>query len=125
MKIWLNERVRNLSLVAAMLISSGWFPTPAVADTLTYAEITDPIISASFAGDSAALTAHRFVAGFEVNSVELVDVGGIFGILNLSDSFFGTADALLDPAVIDQGLLGTGLISAAIDPSFYPALASG
>lgn len=91
--------------------------------SFTYDPISEPILSATFSGDFAALTAHRTVFGFEVNRAILLGLGG--GEFNLSEALFGTADALLGPANIDQGLLGTGIVSAAIDPSFFPDLAKG
>jgi hypothetical protein len=87
-----------------------------------YAPVGTPITSASFAADFAGLTAHRSVAGFEVNHLELV-AGGV--ALDLSDALFGTADVLADSALIDQGELGTGLVLVPVAPAFFPALASG
>ena len=97
----------------------------ASADVITYSQISEPIVSASFSADFAALTAHRTVAGVEVNSVRLSDISGGLGLLDLSDILFGSADAFSDPAALDQGLFETGIAIAPIDPSFFPALASG
>jgi hypothetical protein len=105
---------------AALCVGS---PSTGHAVGFVYDPIGDPILSASFSADFAALTAHRTVFGFEVNTITLLGSGG--EQLSLSDTLFGTADALFDPAQIDQGLLGTGIVTAAIDLSFFPALASG
>ena len=85
--------------------------------------ISGPIVSATFSGDFAALTAHRRVAGVEVNSVSLVGADGFE--IDLSGHLFGDTDALADAALIDQGLLETGIVSAPIDSAFFPALGEG
>jgi hypothetical protein len=98
------------------------FPGRAQATSFVYDPIAAPILSATFSADFAALTAHRTVAGFEVNSVTLV---GATNSLSLSEALFGTADALSDVAQIAQGDLETGIVTAAIAPSFFAALAAG
>ena len=90
----------------------------------TYGPIDEPILSASFSGDFAALTAHRWVVGYEVNFARLVDQTMGLPPLDLSDELFGTA-AWPDPPQLDMGDVETGWISAEIDPSFYPALVGG
>ncbi len=92
-----------------------------------YPDVTDPILSASFSVDFAAMNAHRTLAGFEMNFVQLVDSkssDGLLADLDLSDDLFGTA-AFPDPPLIDMGPLETGIVSASIDASFFPALAGG
>ena len=91
-----------------------------------YDPIVDPIVSASFSVDFAAMNAHRTVSGFEMNFVQLVDCnpGGGLPDLDLSDDFFGTASPPDDP-ILDLGVLETGWVSADIDASFFPALAAG
>ena len=97
--------------------------SPVQATTFTYAQISDPIISASLSANFAAFTAHRYFDGIEVNSIQLSS-GGV--TLDLSNLFFGTTDVFNgDTALIDQGLLGTGVISRPIDQSFYPMLKNG
>ena len=99
----------------------------ALADiAFQYDEITDPITSAAFSLDFAAMNAHRTVSGFEMNFVQLVDCnpGGGLPDLDLSDDLFGTP-AYPDPPQLDMGPLETGWVSAAIDASFFPALAGG
>jgi hypothetical protein len=117
-------RLGHLVITTACLLTLYTaFPQKAHATSFTYAPIEEPILSAVFSADFAALTAHRTVFGFEVNTVALVSPSNME--LNLSNSLFGTTDALLDPATIDQGPLGTGIVTAAIDPLFFPGLASG
>jgi hypothetical protein len=110
-------------LAACVLTLQGALLSKADASSFVYDPISVPILSASFAADFAALTAHRTVFGFEVNEVILLGPGGVE--LDLSDALFGTTDALFDPALIDQGLLATGIVTATIDPLFFPALATG
>jgi hypothetical protein len=117
------RRLRSLVILSACILTLDTAaPSKANAVSFTYDPISEPILSATFSADFAALTAHRTVFGFEVNSVILSN-GPL--ALDLSDSLFGTTDALFDPAVIDQGLLGTGIVTAAIDPSFFPLLEDG
>ncbi len=92
--------------------------------SFTYEPITDPIESASFSVDFAAFTAHRTMADYELNYIKLVDLTGDLGILDLSDDFFGTS-AWPDEPKINMGELETGIVSAEIDASFFPALAGG
>lgn len=89
-----------------------------------YDPVTDPILSATFSGDFAALTAHRTVAGYEMNFARLIAVTTGLPSLDLSDDLFGTA-AWPEPALVDQGAVETGWVSANIDPAFFPALESG
>jgi len=95
------------------------------ASTFDYDSIVDPILSASFTADFAALTAHRTLFGVEVNSLWLIESAGNGMSLDLSAALFGLTEALQDPALLDQGQLGTGLVTVALDPAFFSALASG
>jgi hypothetical protein len=92
--------------------------------SFTYEPITGAIESASFSVDFAAFTANRTVMGYELNYVKLVDLTGDLGTYDLSDDFFGTA-AWPEPPKINMGALQTGIVSAQIDQSFFPALAGG
>jgi len=89
-----------------------------------YEPISGVIESASFSVDFASFTAHRTVMGYELNYIKLVDLTGNLGTYDLSDDFFGTA-AWPNKPKIDMGKLQTGIISADIDSSFFPALAGG
>lgn len=89
-----------------------------------YDQISDPIISASFSVDFAALNAHRTLSGFETNFAQLVDMSTELDDFDLSDDLFGTASAPDDP-VINMGSLETGIFSVSIDSLFFPALAGG
>jgi len=89
-----------------------------------YDQIFDPIISASFSVDFAALNAHRTVSGFETNFARLVDMSTELDDFDLSDDLFGSASAPDDP-VINMGPLETGIFSVSIDSSFFGALAGG
>jgi hypothetical protein len=110
-------------VVTCTLIMHAAFAPMTSAAPFNYNPINEPILSAKFSVDFAALTAHRTVGGFEVNTAMLLGLGGTE--LDLSDIIFGTADALSDSAMIDQDPLGTGLISAPIDSSFFSELAKG
>lgn len=90
-----------------------------------YPAIADPIQSASFSIDFAAMNAHRSVGGYETNFAKLVDCGsGGLPDLDLSDALFGTAAYPASPQ-IDMGALQTGIVSVPIDAAFFPALAGG
>ena len=115
---------RRLAAAILMLLLHGAV-APATADIIVFVRPADPIVSASIAVDFAAFTAHRMIAGFEVNSLQLIDLTAGLGVLDLSATLFGTTDALFDAPLIDQGSIGTGLVSASIDASFFPALAGG
>jgi hypothetical protein len=98
-----------------------------VADVaFQYDEITDPIVSATFSVDFAAMNAHRTVGGFEMNFAQLVDCnpGGGLPDHDLSDDLFGVSAPPDDPQV-NMGPLETGWLSADVDPLFFPALAGG
>lgn len=89
-----------------------------------YTPISDGILSASFNADFAALTAHRTIAGEQVNKLILTALDGT--VLDLSDGFYGNSELLLgDTPKIDQGPLDTGIFSVAIPTSFFPALQAG
>jgi hypothetical protein len=90
----------------------------------TYEPIMDPIESASFSVDFAAFVGHRTVLGYEMNYVKLIDSTGASDPLDLSDEFFGTATWPDEPKM-NMGPLETGIVSAEIDQSFFPALAGG
>lgn len=92
--------------------------------TFEYEQIFDPIISASFSVDFAALNAHRTVNSFETNFARLVDMSTELDDFDLSDNLFGSASAPDDP-FINMGPLETGIFSVSIDSLFFPALAGG
>ena len=91
-----------------------------------YDGITDPIVSATFSVDFAAMNAHRTVGGFDMNFAFLVDCNGGVGLpdYDLSDDLFGAASPPHAP-LVNMGPLQTGWVSADIAPSFFPALAGG
>ncbi len=117
--------LRRCNTAATLLLVVIGVPPPAESAIFSYAAIGDPILSATFAADFAALTAHRTFGGVEVNAAALVDINGVLADFSLSDALFGNTDALSDPAMIDQGTLDTGVFSVAIAPVFFPVLASG
>ncbi len=85
--------------------------------------ISEPILSADLCIDTAALVAHRYVGGSEVNSLRLFDVAG-GGSVDLSDALFGAASWPASPAV-SQDILETGWLTASIHSGDFPALANG
>jgi len=89
-----------------------------------YDQIADPIDSATFSVDFAAMNAHRTINGFEVNFARLVDMTTGLDDFDLSDDLFGTAEAP-DIPLLDMGPLETGILSVSIDALFFPALAAG
>ena len=109
--------------ILAMLYAAA--PSRAHA-AFVYGPVSEPIVSATFSGDFAALVAHRTVGGFEVNHVTLIDpLGGVPDLL-LSDEFFGSAELLSgETPKINQGPLETGVVSASIPSSFFPVLQQG
>lgn len=115
----------GMVMVACVLLFSGTSITRADI-AFQYDPITDPIVSATFSVDFAAMNAHRTVSDYETNFVQLVDCnpGGGLPDLDLSDDLFGTA-AWPDTPQVDMGVLETGWITADIDSAFYPALAGG
>lgn len=121
-----SEREVFRTVVLIFCLLSLAFTTTVRADFVgfTYDPITEPILSATFSGDFAALVAHRFVAGYEVNHARLRDVNGALPDCDLSDALFGV-EAWPSPAQLAQGPQETGWVSAEIDASFYPALVSG
>ena len=125
-----TTRQTTLSVPAGWMLMAAaltWATTcaPASADpAFQYDPLTAPIVSASLSVDFAALQAHRYIGETEVNFVQLVDVTGGLGELDLSDDMFGTA-TWPEPPQVDMGVLETGWVSADIDASFYPALTAG
>lgn len=111
-------------MLVCFIILQGAADVQAGFAAFEYDPIGAPIISATFTVDVASLVAHRTVSGNEVNWAVLVDPAGAIEPLHLSDDLFGMSAW---PAVADvnQGVLETGLLSAAIDPSFFPVLANG
>ncbi|MCK4660092.1 MAG: PEP-CTERM sorting domain-containing protein [Phycisphaerae bacterium] len=114
-----------LSIVVAGVLSlymasGAW----AVGGAFEYDAISDEIVSASFSVDFAAMNAHRAIDTFETNFVHLIDLSMGLGACDVSDELFGAASPPDDP-LIDMGLLETGIFSADIDSSFFPALAGG
>ncbi len=108
-----------------VLLFSG--PAGALADiAFQYDQITEPIVSAAFTVDFAAMNAHRSASGFELNYAFLVDCNPGGGLLDfdLTDELFGTASPPDDP-LVNMGPLETGWVSADIDSTFFPALSGG
>ncbi len=102
----------------------GWIlAAQAQATGFSYAPIAEPIVSAEFSADAAALVAHRTVVEHEVNFVRLLDPSASSSI-DLSNLLLGTA-AWPAPAQLAQGVLETGWVSAPIDSSFFTVLAGG
>lgn len=127
MSIFRNKRVnflRRLSIAARTLPLCAVSTAGAGHGAFNYDPIIEPIVSASFSADFAALVAHRTIFGEEVNMLRLLDISTGGPDLDLADDFFGTAD-WPDSPQIDMGDLETGIFSVAIDPSFFPALVSG
>jgi hypothetical protein len=89
---------------------------------LLYGPVTEPIVSASFNGDFAELTAHRFFFGMELNMIQLLSPS--YGALDLSDQFFGSA-SYPDPPQLNLGPRETRVVSASIPSSYFPALSLG
>lgn len=119
-----GRRAREFAAGSGLIVAATLLPISAQALFL-YDEITAPIVSATLSIDAAEWTAHRTILGIEVNEAFLIDVSGGLGMLDLSDAFFGTTEALSDAALIDQAAKETGLASAAIPASFFPALSGG
>ena len=117
---------RHLGLVAAVALGLLLLHAASAQATavFNYDPITDPIISATFSMDVAAMTAHRTVAANEVNYAKLIGRHGGLQEYDMSDDLFGTA-AWPDPSVVDMGPLETGIFSVDIDSSFFPCLTSG
>lgn len=112
-------------LFASTFLSAGENAAQASpVGAFNYPPIADPIVSATFSVDFAALTANRTLFGQEVNTARLIDLGSGLPDFDLSDDLFGTA-AFPSPPLIGMGSLGTGIVSANIDPLFFPALTSG
>jgi hypothetical protein len=103
-----------LAMVPATKSEAGFIYTP----------IIEPILGAQFSADFAALVAHRYIAGEEVNMLKLAGTNG--DVLDLSSAFFGASELLNgDIPSINQGPLETHIFSAAIPASFFPALLTG
>ena len=117
-----NQPVWNTGVFTLAVLVMGI--RPAGAGRFSYPPIVEPIVSATFSGDFAALVAHRTVAGVEMNFTQLYDPAAPTTVVDLSDDLFGTA-AWPAPAKVSQGDLETGRVSAEIPASFYPVLASG
>ncbi|MBW8001197.1 MAG: PEP-CTERM sorting domain-containing protein [Planctomycetes bacterium] len=117
-KLVLPRAVEGLLISIILLLCSPCFAT------FVYDPITEPITSATFSADFAALVAHRNLFGYEVNFAKLYDPTGSLGMYDLSDDLFGTAAYPAVP-LVNMGDLETGIVSVAIDPSFFPALAGG
>lgn len=108
----------GLSIVVACLLS---FRANA---GFIYIPIAEPIISATFNADFAALVAHRTIVGEQVNMISLMDSSG--GMLDLSDDFYGTSELINgDVPKVNQGPLDTGVSSVSIPSSFFPVLQTG
>ena len=109
--------------IAALMLLRIPQPNAEAAAVFVFEALDEPVISATFSGDFAELTAHRRVAGAEANAVSLVGSQGLE--LNLSKLLFGETEALVDSALIDQGLFETGVVSVPLDSSFFPGLVRG
>jgi hypothetical protein len=115
--------MRKLLSISTFLFIAVFF-TGAVKAGFIYGPISQPILSASFNADFAALVAHRTIAGEQVNMVTLMGSDGT--MLDLSDAFYGTSELLNgDIPQINQGPLETGVFSAAIPSTFFPVLQTG
>jgi len=115
----------KFSVISLLLLFSAVTASAGTA-AFTYDPIpVGDIVSAAFSVDFAALTAHRYVGGDEVNYCKLIGLGGSLPDYDLSDDLFGT-EAFPDPwPTIDMGPLETGWVSADIDSSFFAVLATG
>jgi hypothetical protein len=115
--------MKNPLTIFAFLFIAIFFTVPARAGFI-YDPISQPIISASFNADFAALVAHRTIAGEQVNMVSLMGSDGT--MLDLSDAFYGTSELLNgDIPQINQGPLETGIFSAEIPNTFFSVLQTG
>ena len=76
-----------LCAVFCALLSNGL--AFAAIGTFEYGEITDPIVSAAFSVDFAAMNARRSISGTEMNFVRLIDLSTSLGDCDLSDDLFG------------------------------------
>ncbi|MFC1676693.1 PEP-CTERM sorting domain-containing protein [Planctomycetota bacterium] len=107
-----------LTLAVLLLASTSW-------GTFIYDPIPEAdIVSATFSVDFASLVAHRSVSGFETNFAKLLDLSAGLPEYDFSDDLFGTA-AYPGTPEINMGSLETNVFTADIDPSFFPALATG
>lgn len=88
----------------------------------SFGPISSPILSAAFNANLAEFSGDQTVFGAEVNFVNLLVPG--FPTLDLSDELFGGASYPATPK-INMGPTQTGVVSAAIPSSFFPALATG
>lgn len=111
----------HLSCVLTAAVRPAWADLTA----FNYEPIVGTIDSATFSVGFGGLTAHRSVVGIEVNMASLIDVNAGLGEFDMSELLFGTRDAPLDPAQIDQGTLGTGIVTATVDSAFFDALTDG
>jgi len=116
--------VARLSVIAVCGLALQTAPTARASTAFDFGPIAEPITSATFSVDLAAMNAHRSVAGFEMNFVQLIDILGGLSVFDLSDELFGLATPP-DAPEIDMGQVETGWASADIDASFFPALAGG
>lgn len=96
----------------------------AAGPAFNYGAISDPIVSATFSMDVAELTAHEFIGPSQVNWVTLIDVSTGLPNDDLSGLIFGGV-AYPGAPVVNLGPTQTAVISAPVNPAFYPALASG
>lgn len=115
--------MKKLLSISILLLITTLFTGPAKAGFI-YSPISGPILSASFNADFAALVAHRTIFGEQMNMLTLMGTDG--DMLDLSDSFYGSSE-LLDGDIpqINQGHLETGIFSADIPSTFFPALQTG
>jgi hypothetical protein len=100
---------------------------PAHGDiAFVYDPLAEPITSAVFEIDLAAMNAHRTVTTVEMNFMRLVDCRAGSGLseLDLSDDLFGTSAWPAEPQ-LDMGVLETAVLMVNIPLHFYPALSGG
>lgn len=120
------RRPRHWAAISVIVIAPPFLSATALAQpgAFNYPPIGEAILSAELVFDTAELNAHRFLAGVEINHVELVDVAGVADDEDLSSAIFGVS-SFPAPPLVDQPPAATGLLAAAVSPTFFPALTGG
>lgn len=121
-----RRRWRCRAWLSAALAAVGLASTApdARAAAFHYPPPDEPIVSASVGFDTAAFTAHQFVAGHQVNMFMLMAPGGVAPMLDLSSEFFGDT-SFPGGAGIAQGTEETGFFTAPIADTYFPVLEGG